>query len=165
MADQQTIVFSGGGNVSFAVHVEGLRDIIKVLDKGDAESTKEVYGAIGRAGSRVVASARANAQSIADDGTFASGMKIKKRVNGFVLSNTTEAAAVKEFASRGARTISSKGTPLANARLKKKSGVGVPRRANKPRAMVPAVNDNIKYTEDMVTQALSAYYKRVGLNG
>lgn len=163
MGDQQTVVLASGGNASIAVHVDGLRDIIRVLDSGDAQSAKIAYREIGAAGARVVRSARAHATSIADDGTFASAMRIRKRANGFVLNNSDPAAGVKEFAKLGARTISSKGSSLANARLRKRSGVGVPRRAHKPRAMVPAVNENIAHTEQRVAAALSAFYGRNGL--
>lgn len=122
------------------ITVDGLAGLIHYLKDANPKLKRELSRKMRVLLKPVETRARANAQRVADDGTFASSIKLGSRANGeqWVLRATDPQAAVKEFAHRRARTRSSRGTPLAEARLRLRSGVGVPR-GNAPRALVPAV--------------------------
>lgn len=153
--------------VTLGVHVEGLDVLMRDLKASD----KELHAAI-RKGLRgvvkdvVLADAKRRASAFADDGTYRDSMAARSRANGatWLIQSTDPAAGVKEYAHIGARTVTSKGTPLADARLAKHSGVGVPRRANPPRAMVPAVDDNQQIIKSRIEAVLEQYLGKVGEN-
>lgn len=136
------IVQRRGSHYAYSVHIEGLSTLMRFLKDSDPQMRKAIQEGLKEAANPVLVAARANAQFIADDGTFARSLSIRSYATGVVrLASTDEAAKVKEFARLGAKTISSKGTPLANARLRKHSGVGVPHRSNPPRVMYRALDE------------------------
>lgn len=135
------------------VKVEGLNDLMRNLKLTNANGERIVKAAIKESGSMVLATARAKASAISSSGAFQSTLSIKDAGKGIKLSSTDEAAGVIEFAKRGAKTRTSKGTARANARLAAHSGVGVPR-GMQPRSMVPAVNENTLAIQNKVAFAL-----------
>lgn len=151
-----------GGNYNLVVRVDGLDSLMRFLKDSDPQMREAIRQGLREAATPVLARARANAYRIADDGTFASSLSIRSYVSGRVVlrSSGDEAAGVKEFAHQGAKTISSKGTPLANARLRMRSGVGVPLRANHPRVMVPAVNDSAEDVKTRIDAKLEEVLRR-----
>lgn len=136
------------------VQIEGLKETLENLRIANAHGAQIVEKAIQDSGDAVLTSAQAKASGFASSGAFRSSLSTKKTKGGIFLRSNDPAAGVIEFAHHGARTRSSKGTKLANARLAKKSGVGVPRRATQPRAMVPAVNENVLRVQNAVATAL-----------
>ena len=105
--------------------------------------------------------ARANAQRIADDGTYANSLSIRSRSNGnVVLRSNDEAAGVKEFAHRGATYKPKSTDKRRNARKMRSFPVGVPKRANQPRVMVPAVNDSIDEVKTRIDAQLEMVLRR-----
>ena len=140
-----------GGLVS--VQVEGLNELMDALRAANSDGERIVKDAIRESGSLVLATAQSRASAFAASGAFRGTLSIKQVRNGIKLSSNDAAAGVIEFANRGARTRTSKGTPLANARLAKRSGVGVPRTAN-PRSMIPAINENTLTIQNKVAAAL-----------
>lgn len=98
----------------------------KAFKRGLRESVEEA----------VLPKARAKASRIADDGTYAGSLSVSSRANGaqYVLKSTDRNAGVKEFANPGATYRYGPG--------RGRTRVGVPRRAAKPRAMVPAVEES-----------------------
>lgn len=108
------------------ITVDGLAGLIHYLKDANPKLKRELSRKMRVLLKPVETRARANAQRVADDGTFASSIKLGSRANGeqWVLRATDPQAAVKEFAHRRARTRSSRGTPLAEARLRLRSGVG-----------------------------------------
>lgn len=148
---------------NFSVHVEGLALLMKALKQTDPAAQAAIKAGLKEAARPVLASAQSKARRIADDGTYASRMSVRFRANGsgMALFNNDPAAGVKEFARAGAKTRTSKGTPRADARLKARSGVGVPLRADAPRAMVPAVNENIEKTAALIQEALDRELGRI----
>lgn len=150
-----------GGNFNYVVSIDGLDTLMRFLKDSDPQMRKALQKGLKEAAQPVLSKARANAQRIADDGTFAGSLSIRAYANGSIrLRSDDEAAPVKEFARRGARTISSKGTPRANARLRMHSGVGVPTRANQPRVMVPAVNDSVDAVKERIDAKLEQVLRR-----
>lgn len=148
---------------NFVVQMEGLDVLMRAFAQSDKAAQQGIKSGLERAGRPVLSQARANARRIADDGTFAAKMSIRFRANAsrMVLYNNDPAAGVKEFAKRGARTITSKGTPRADARLRMRSGVGVPRRAGAPRAMIPAVNSNVETTSALIDAEVSRAFEAI----
>lgn len=148
---------------NFVVQMEGLDVLMRALAQSDEAAQQGIKSGLERAGRPVLAQARANARRIADDGTFAARMSIRFRANAsrMVLYNSDPAAAVKEFAKRGAKTITSKGSPRADARLRMRSGVGVPLRADAPRAMIPAVNANVETTRALLDAEVSRAFEAI----
>ncbi len=141
-------------NGLFQVQIEGLKETIENLRTVNAKGANIVEKAIQDSGSSVLSTARSKASVIALTGAFGSSLSIKKTKSGIFLRSNDEAAGVIEFAKHGAKTRTSKGTPRADARLRKHSGVGVPRRASNPRVLVPAVNENVLRIQDAVATAL-----------
>lgn len=153
----EAVYFKSGNAGNWAIHVEGLDSLLRFLDATDEDAAKALRDQLQAAASPALARARAYANTLADDGTYASSLKTVLRKTGYYLAlrSNDKAARVKEFAREGARTLTSRGTPLANARLAKRSGVGVPRRVHAtPRAMVPAVNAAFESTWQGVNTAL-----------
>ena len=155
------MIFTDG---SYTVQIKGLSSLLKWLKDSDPKMRKGMRDGLRDAARPVLAKARANARAIADDGTMAGSLTITSRQGGaqWLLASSDEAAPVKEFARIGAVTISSKGTPRANARLREHSGVGVPRRANQPRVMIPAVNDSAESVRDTIDEALEKVLEGAG---
>lgn len=154
----ETIAFKYGDFCNLSVHIEGLRSLLRFLDHADEQLAAALRDGLRQSAQPVLSRARARAQAIQDDGTFAASLSIASRKKGsqWVLKSRDPQAGVKEFARHGAITRTSKGTPLANARLRARSGVGVPLRANAPRAMVPAVNESAPEVASSVERALAA---------
>lgn len=153
----EAIYRASGGVGNWVVQVDGLDSLLRYLKQTDADAEKELKAALRAAATPALSKARAYAQTLADDGTYARSLKTVIRSNGYTvaLQSNDPASRVKEFARPGAKTLTSKGTPLANARLMKRSGVGVPRKVHTtPRAMVPAVNAVFETTWRNVDAAL-----------
>ena len=158
----ETIAFSGGGNLNYSLHIDGLPELMRFLKGSDLSMREALRRGMRTASKPVLTRARANARKIADDGTYAESLSIRTYVSGRVTLHATDVAApVKEFAKPGAVTRTSKGTPLADARLRKRSGVGVPKRANAPRVMIPAVNDSIEDVKSGIEAELEKVLGRV----
>ena len=156
--NSEVIYSKSGSHGSFQVSIDGLRTLMSFLKQANPELQQAMRKGLKEAVSDpVLPDARRRANAIADDGTFAASLSITSRANGssWLLKSDDEAGPVKEFARKGARTRSSKGTPRADARLRMRSGVGVPLRANPPRAMVPAVNENIDEIKSRIDEALA----------
>lgn len=163
MTDSE-LVFSGNTDTGhYEVRVKGLEVLLRGLAQANPKLQKALKKALKEAASPVLDRARANARRISDDGTYESSLSIASRKNGamYVLKTDDPAAPVKEFAHIGAKTISSKGTDLANKRLRMKSGVGVPRRAYAPRVMVPAINDSAEEVKDRIDEAMAKVMEKV----
>lgn len=159
----ETVYFQSGEFGNFAIQVDGLDRLMKFLKTANSELYKAARKGLRDAASNpVLSDAKRRANAIADDGTYAGSLTVSSRANGatWLLKSDDPAAPVKEFAHLGARTISTKGTKLANARFRKRSGVGVPRRAYAPRAMVPAVNDNSEKVKSRIDAELAKIMER-----
>ncbi len=136
------------------VEVQNIDTLLRWFSKVDPELEAAVKDGLKEAAEPVLTAARAHARAIASDGTFANSLSLRVYKRGVVkLKSTDVAAGVKEFAKRGAKTRTSKGTPLANARLAKKSGVGVPA-GDPPRAMCKAINENINAVANNIEDRL-----------
>lgn len=147
-------VSTGQSRSLLYTEVHGLDEILRNFRMVNQNGERIVTSAIADSGNIVLASAMAKASSFSSSGKFRSTLSIKKVKNGIALSSNDKAAGVIEFANSGARTRTSKGTKLANARLAKGSGVGVPRRAPNPRSMVPAVSESTLRVQNKVADAL-----------
>lgn len=144
-----------------AVGVDGLDTLLRFLKDSDPKMRAAIQQGLKAAAEPVLTAARANARRIEDDGTLERSLSIRQTGRGVVkLVSTDPAAPVKEFANKGAVTRSSKGTKLAEARLRKKSGVGVPLRSNPPRAMVRALNDNVEQVKNRIDEHLEEVLRR-----
>ena len=146
-------VYAAGNGSLMSVEVDGLNEIIRNLRAANSDGEKIVTDAIRESGSLVLATAQSKASAFSASGAFRSTLSIKNVGQGIKLSSNDAAAGVIEFAKFGAKTRTSKGTPLANARLAKRSGVGVPRGSN-PRSMVPAVNETTLKIQNKVAAAI-----------
>lgn len=144
-----------GGNFNYVVRIEGIDTLMRFLKESDPQLRKALQQGLKDAAQPVLTKARANAQRIADDGTFASSLSIRAYANGGIrLRSNDEAAGVKEFAHRGA-TYKPKATDRRqNARRMRSFPVGVPKRANAPRVMVPAVNDSVDEVKTRIEMRL-----------
>lgn len=142
-------VFTG-----YTVKVEGLDSLMRWMKDANPKLHKAMRKGLKEASKPVLEKARANASRIQDDGTFASSLSIASRANGaqYVLKSTDPNAGVKEFAKPGAvgRTYRWFG-----------KHVGVPHRANKPRVMVPAVEDSADEVKDRIDECLARVLKEV----
>lgn len=147
----EVLTFKSGANWNYAVHVEGLSDWMKYLKTTDTGLRRILQTGLKEAAQPALTRARANAQKIADDGTFAKSLSIRTRVTGaVVLASNDVAAGVKEFAHKGATYRPKPSDKRRNARKMSSFPVGVPKRANQPRVMVPAVNDSIEEIKDRI---------------
>lgn len=155
--NSETVYFQSGEFGNFAIQIDGLDRLMKFLKESEPLIQQAMKDGLKEAVQPVLKSAKSKAQTIADDGTFAASLTVASRKNGanWVLKSTDPTAGVKEFARLGAKTITSKGTKLADARLAKRSGVGVPMRAYAPRAMVPAVNENTDLVKERIDAAIA----------
>lgn len=144
---------------SYTVEVKGLAETLNWLQHVDPKLEKAIRRGLKEATEPVLRKARANASRIADDGTFAGSMSIASRASGaqYVLKSTDVAAGVKEFAKPGATRRSGPGRGITR--------VGVPRRANKPRAMVKAVEDSADEVKERIEQRLADVLDEVNSSG
>ena len=159
-----SLIFQQGSGdyIHSVIHIDGLEETIRYLDRVNPELERETKDGLKEAAEPVLTAARANARAIALTGRYANSMSLAVYKLGQVrIKSTDPAAGVKEFAKLGAVTLTSKGTPLANARLRKKSGVGVPRRANPPRAMYKAINDKADEVARRMDDQLERVLNRV----
>ena len=163
-AKGEQVYFASGSFGNYSVQIKGLKSILSWLKTADPKLEKAMKKSLKESGTPVLQKARANASSVS--GGFASslslGTKSGKDTFQVLLKSSDPIAGVREFAGPGARTITSKGTPLADARLRKHSGVGVPFRANAPRAMVPAVNDSADEVQKRMEAAIEAVLREAG---
>lgn len=137
------------------IKIEGLEVLIRGLKLTNPKLLKALKKSLKEACRPVLRKARANAQAIADDGTYAESIALSSRKAGlkYVLKSTDPAAGVKEYAKLGAVTLRSRtNSELSRTRLRKHSGVGVPHRANAPRAMQPAIESEA----DEIVEAIDA---------
>lgn len=159
--NSELVVFRSGGNFNYAVHIEGLDSLMRFLKDADPQMRKALQAGLKEAADPVLTRARANAQRIADDGTYANSLSIRARANGgVVLRSNDVAAGVKEFARRGATYTPKPTDKRRNARKMKSFPVGVPKRANQPRVMVPAVNDSIEEVKTRIDAKLEEVLRR-----
>ena len=145
-----------GRNAQSFVYVDGLEELMTFLKSADPKLKRGVQKSLKEAMSPVLINGRANASAIADDGTFASSLRIASRMNGmtYSLKSTDPAAGVKEFAHLGATYRPKPIDKRRNARKMRSFPVGVPRRANAPRVMVRAVEDSTQEVLNRVDAAL-----------
>lgn len=149
---------TGGGYLR--VNVEGLPSLLRFLEGSDPELRKAMQDGLADAAQPVLAKARANASRIADDGTYASSMSIAARRNGrVVLRSTDPAAGVKEFARPGAVYAPRRTDKRRNARAMRSFPVGVPKRANAPRALIPAVDDSAELVASRIAERIEQVLK------
>lgn len=137
------------------IKIEGLEVLIRGLKLANPKLLKALKKSLKEACQPVLRRARANAQAIADDGTYAESIALATRKAGlqYHLKSTDPAAGVKEYAKPGAVTLRSRtNSELSRTRLRKHSGVGVPHRANAPRAMQPAIESEA----DEIVEAIDA---------
>lgn len=155
------VVFKSGGNFNYSVSIDGLDSLMRFLKDSDPQMRKALQKGLKDAAQPVLTRARANAQRIADDGTYAGSLSIRSRSNGnVVLRSNDEAAGVKEFAHRGATYKPKSSDKRRNARKMRSFPVGVPKRANQPRVMVPAVNDSIDEVKTRIDAQLEMVLRR-----
>lgn len=155
------VVFKSGGNFNYSVSIDGLDSLMRFLKDSDPQMRKALQKGLKDAAQPVLARARANAQRIADDGTYANSLSIRSRESGgIVLRSNDVAAGVKEFARRGATYRPKPSDKRRNARKMRSFPVGVPKRANQPRAMVPAVNDSVEEVKARINAKLEEVLRR-----
>ena len=155
------VVFRSGGNFNYSVSIDGLDSLMRFLKDADPQLRKALQQGLKDAANPVLTLARANARRIADDGTYANSLSIRARANGgVVLRSNDEAAGVKEFARRGATYKPKPSDKRRNARKMRSFPVGVPKRANQPRVMVPAVNDSIDEVKSRIDAKLEEVLRR-----
>ena len=145
-----------GPSGSFVVSLDGFRELSRFFATSDPKMRTAMREGLRDSGQPVLQRARANALSLGGKGKFAASLGVRAYSNGTLnlVSAGDDAAPVKEYAHLGARTITSQGTPLANARLRLHSGVGVPRARTQPRVMIPAANDSVDEVCDHITRRL-----------
>ena len=157
-----TSIISNGSILT--VRIKDLDALLAWLKQVNPEINKKIRkGLKGAAQEIVLPEARRRAGAIRRTGKFAASLSIASRRAGasYVLKSTDEAAGVKEFAHLGARYSVRANDKRRNARKMGSFPVGVPRRANPPRAMVPAVNDNVERilsrVDSVIEEAMSSY--------
>lgn len=129
----------------YTVEVKGLDSLIGFLHSADPKMERALKRGLKEAVTPVLDKARANARRIQDDGTYAGSLAIASRKGGvqYVLKSTDPQAGVKEFARPGAVMVTNRAHTERSARMvANRARVGVPRRANAPRVMVPAVESS-----------------------
>lgn len=157
MALNTTQILAGAGSsANYVINVEGLDALLKFFKAFDPKAQKALQAGLKEAAQPVLTKARANAMAIADDGTFAASMSIRNYASAArtVLKSNDEAAGVKEFANPGAKYSTSSTDKRKNARRMGWFPVGVPHRANPPRAMIPAVDDSSELVQSRIVEQL-----------
>jgi len=139
----------------YTVEVKGLDDLINWLKTADPKMLRAMKKGLKESTQPVLKKARANADAIRDAGTYRDSLSIASRKSGaeYILKTDDPAAGVKEFAHLGAYYRTGK---YANRRK-----VGVPRRANPPRVMVPAVQDSADEVRRRIDECLAEVLKEV----
>ena len=137
------------------VDIKGLDELLNRLKYTDRNLERAFKKGLKEAVQPVLNRARSRAHAIADDGTYAASLAISSRSNGavYVLKSGDKAAGVKEFAKPGA--VALKGP-------RKGKRVGVPHRANKPRAMGPAVEESEQEVLDAIELRMQEVLDEVG---
>lgn len=144
-----------GNGFHQTVHVDGLDSLMKWLKLSDREMRDALQKGLKESAQPVLTAARANARTIADDGTFEKSLSIRAYASGALkLASTDPAARVKEFANLGAKYRSAQ-TPLARERLQRGAGVGVPLRGNPPRVMYRALDAEIGAVAQRIEEKLA----------
>ncbi len=156
-----TVGTAGGGAF---VQVEGLASLMRHFKNVDPRLKRAFQKALKESVSPVLEKARANASSISLNGTYAGSLSIASRKGGsmYVLKSTDPAAGVKEFARQGATYRPKPTDKRRNARSMASFPVGVPRRANAPRAMIPAVDDSTEEIVERIDAALADVMDQAG---
>lgn len=148
----------------WTVEVRGLDSLVNWLHHADPKLERAMRAGLKEAASPVLDRARKNAVRIQDDGTYAGSLSIASRKGGsqYVLKSTDPQAGVKEFARRGAVMVKSRsGTERSRRMVAAHARVGVPRRANAPRAMVPAVRDSADEVRRRMEERIERVLKEV----
>lgn len=160
----EVLVTRSGGNYSYTVSVDGLDTLMRFLKESDPKMRKALQQGLKEAAQPVLVKARANARKIADDGTYEQSLSIRSGSSGNIwLRSGDVAAGVKEFAKRGATYAPKSTDKRRNARKMRSFPVGVPKRANPPRVMVPAVNDSAEEVKSRIDAKLEEVLR--GANG
>lgn len=142
------------------VNVGGLSSLMKTLKESDLEMHQAMQRGLAESARPLLAKARANAERIADDGTYASSMSIVVRQSGGIALRTTDpAAGVKEFARPGAVYKPKSTDKRRNARKMNSFPVGVPKRANQPRALYPAIDSEYQALASRIAQKIDEVLK------
>lgn len=151
----ELIVLKSGGNFNYFVQVQGLDTLMRFLKDANPRMRKAVQDGLKDAAQPVLTRARANAKKIADDGTYSNSLSLRSGTKRAVLLRSNDVAApVKEFARLGATYVPKPTDKRRNARKMRSFPVGVPRRANAPRVMVPAVNDSANEVRSRIEKKL-----------
>ncbi len=158
----------------YTVQVEGLDSLHRWLKSADPKLDKAMRRGLKESMGPVLKQARANGRYIQDDGTYAESLSTASRKGGvqYVLKSTDPAAGVKEFAKPGATRLVGKSAKSSTQRARKRAGmpladglrevrVGVPRRANPPRVMIPAVHDSADEVVTRIDERLARVLEEV----
>ncbi len=148
----------------YTVEVKGLDSLLNWLRHADPKLEKAMRKGLKDAMEPVLRRARANAKHIQDDATYAESLAIASRKKGaqYVLKSTDPNAPVKEFARPGAVMVKSRtNTERSRKMVAAHAKVGVPRRANAPRVMVPAVQDSAKEVRERIEECMAKVLKEV----
>jgi len=148
--------------------VKGLDELVNWIRHVDPKLERAMKKGLKDATKPVLQKARANAHFIADDGTYANSLSLGTRKGGteYVMKSTDVAAGVKEFAKPGALRLVGKSSRSSTQRARARAGlalgpgtravrVGVPRRANPPRVMVPALDDSADEVKRRIDEQLA----------
>ncbi len=152
-------VFTG-----YTIQVKGLESLMKWLKQANPKLEKALKKALKEAMNPVLDRARANARRIQDDATYAESLAVASRKGGvqYVLKSTDPNAPVKEFARPGAVMVKSRtNTERSRKMVAEHARVGVPRRANAPRVMVPAVADSADEVRQRIDERMARVLKEV----
>ena len=143
------------------VNVGGLSSLMKTLKESDLEMHQAMQRGLAESARPLLAKARANAERIADDGTYTSSMSIaaRRQSGGIALRTTDPAAGVKEFARPGAVYKPKSTDKRRNARKMNSFPVGVPKRANQPRALYPAIDSEYQALASRIAQKIDEVLK------
>lgn len=168
------------------VEVKGLDDLIKRLHDLNPKLEKALKKGLKESAQPVLQTARAKAQAIAYSGklrpyqiAYKDSLSIASRQGGslYVLKSTDPAAGVKEYAHVGATRLVGKSSRSSIQRKRKRARnkmgltidapglrevrVGVPRRANPPRVMIPAIQGNEWLVRSNIEVAMAKVLKEV----
>lgn len=155
------IVTQSGGGFNRRISIDGLSSLMRFLETSDPRMQKAIRDGLKEAASPILTRGRANGRAIADDGTYAESLSISVTSRGNIKFRSTDpAAGVKEFARVGATYVPSPADKRRNARKMRRFPVGVPRRANPPRVMIPAVEDSVEDVKTRIDLKLEEVLRR-----
>ena len=128
------------------VYIKGYDTLMKGLKTYNELAYNQVRKIIKEQGQVVLAEAKSRGMAIRDTGAFAASLAIRDTQRGVKLVSTDPGAGTIEYANWGATYTRGRyaGRPI-----------GVPRKAAKPRAMIPAVENNEQGTFAAVENALA----------